>query len=52
MSNENETLIKEFGIFLIIASEKQALCYHILLFAVAHYDDQGNKNCITLHDVS
>ena len=27
MSNENETLIKELGIFLTIASEKQALSY-------------------------
>ena len=34
MSNENETLIKELCIFLTIASEKQALCYHILLFAM------------------
>ena len=28
MSNENETLIKELGLFLIIAFEKQALSYH------------------------
>ena len=27
MSNENETLIKEFGIFVTIASEKQALSW-------------------------
>ena len=27
MSNKNETLIRELGIFLTIASEKQALSY-------------------------
>ena len=27
-------------------------CNHILAFAMAHYDDQGNKHCITLHDAS
>ena len=60
MSNENVTLIKELGIFLTIASEKQA--YHtsdsqwvtLTYFGVRYgtYVDQGNNNCFALHDVS
>ena len=62
MSNENVTLIKELGIFLTIASEKQALSYtsdvpvghpNIFWRSLWHIMmDQGNNNCFALHDVS
>ena len=65
MSSDNETLIKvnkELGIFLTIASAKQALSLPVISQWVtltyfggrymAYCNDQGNKNCITHHDVS
>ena len=59
MSNENKTLIKELGIFLTIVSEKKTSAiipvmsqWVTLTYFGVDYDDQGNKNCITLHDVS